>query len=173
MKHMCMVLQVSAASVLTIEQIAALLARDELQVGYNVSKAVMRQLVDPEGGDVLTKVQDAAWLTGAMSSAAETTELPAPDAALAQAVADSIVLINARLVEVRDTVGTDDSEQLLTGWAKTAYVGDVLFSENAAKLGSGDMDETEFRCNFRSDLPVSRMVFCMLIATIVWSTSRW
>lgn len=39
-----------------------------------------------------------------------------------------------------------DSEQLLTGEAKAAHAGDVLFAAHPAKLGAGDIDETEFKC---------------------------
>lgn len=125
---------------------AAFVAGDDLQSGYNASNAMLRQLTATAGGDVMGKLQDTEWLVDTMQSAAEDASLPAPDATKAQAVADSIVLVNARLVEVKDTVGAGDSEQLLTSWAKAAHVGDVLFADHAAQFGAGDMEETEFKC---------------------------
>ena len=130
----------------TAEQIAAFLAGDDFQTGFNVSNAVLRQLTATAEGDVLGKVQDPEWLVSTMQSAAEAASVPAPDAGKAQAVADAIVLVNNRLVEVKDTEGAEDSEQLLTGWAKAAHVGDVLFADHAAQFGAGDMAETEFKC---------------------------
>jgi hypothetical protein len=137
--------QISIASVVTMEQIAAFLAGENMTTAFDVSDAVLRQLTATAGGDVLTKVQDPTWVASAITSAATTASLPAPDTAKTKAVADSIVLVNKRLLDIQQGEGAGNTQKLLTGWAKAAHVGDVLFAEDAAKLGSGDMDETEFR----------------------------
>jgi hypothetical protein len=144
--HSVSSLQVSIVTVLTAEQIAAFLAGDDLPAAYNISNAVLRQITATAGGDVISKVQDPTWLTSTITSVARAAAVAAPDPAKAQAVTDAIVLVNTRLVEIRDSKGAGDPEQLLTGWAKAAHVGDVAFAAHAAKLGAGDMGDTEFEC---------------------------
>lgn len=136
-------MQVSIATIVTAEQVASFLAGGNTTAGYAIANAFLRYVTANAGGEVMARLENNEWVSAAIPAAAQSAGAPPPAGSKVPVVVEAIVLINKRLTEVR---GAGDGEKLLIGWAKTAHVADVAFSDAAASFAKGDLDEAAYRC---------------------------